>query len=73
MAFHIKSIYCDKKCVEEINRLRATIGMDPLPEPNVKPPIAAKFPKKVGVVKNEFTVDVTKVICSINFIFKILE
>lgn len=50
MSFHTNAIYADQKCVDEYNRLRLASGMDPLPEPNKKPPIAAIFPKKIKMI-----------------------
>jgi ATP-dependent DNA helicase PIF1 len=53
--FHIDSINCSKEAVAEYNRLRSLINLPPLPQCNVKPPIAklfGKLPKSVMFKKN---------------------
>jgi hypothetical protein len=53
--FHIDSIKCSKEAVAEYNRLRLLVNLPPLPECNVKPPIAklfGKLPKSLKLEKD---------------------
>jgi hypothetical protein len=49
--FHPDTIYANKTCIDEYNRLRRLSNMAPLDKENVQPPIANIFKKKAKFVK----------------------
>lgn len=54
--FHPDSIFASELCVEEINRLRKTINMEPHAKPNVKPSLTSMYPKRKKIFTAELKV-----------------